>query len=201
MIIGITGGMSTGVSSAARYIARFLHADLISADKLAHELLKDTGSLTKRLVSCFGRGIIGSKGLIDRKKLAARAFSCKTDYRKLCGIAYPVIKARIDEKINSLCEKGRRSIVIDAPMLIESGFYKRCDYIVVVMASLALQIQRCKIKKLSADEALSRIRFQMPLHDKVKRADYIIHNGSSLMDLRRCCRAAGKKIKKQGEGK
>ncbi|MFA5068584.1 MAG: dephospho-CoA kinase [Candidatus Omnitrophota bacterium] len=195
MIIGITGGMSTGVSAAAGYIARFLNADLIRADKVARSLLKRGNPLANRLISYFGRGIIGSDGLIDRRMLAAKVFSCRLGYRKLCGITYPAITADIDNRIKRFYERGRKRIVLDAPMLIESRFYKKCDYIVVVMASLALQIQRCRGKKMSAKEALARIRFQMPLHDKVKRADYIIHNGAGLMDLKARCRIISETIK------
>jgi dephospho-CoA kinase len=196
MIIGVTGGLATGTSSAAKYIAVFLNADIICADKIAHRELRLNKPFMKGLVSYFGSDIMGKRGYIDRKSLAKKAFLNKSAYKKLCNASYPVIKKDIDNRIKKIIKKNEKVIVIDAPMLIESGFYKKCDMIIVVTSSLPLQVQRCEKKNISAKDALSRIGFQTPLYKKVKYADYVIDNSGELTDLRLRCKKISEKIKR-----
>ncbi|TRZ51380.1 MAG: dephospho-CoA kinase [Dehalococcoidia bacterium] len=195
MIIGITGGLATGTSTAARYIASDFNAVVISADKIAHSQLKSNKPFMKKLVLRFGKDIIGKQGSIDRKRLAEKAFSNKSKHKKLCQIAYPIIIADISDRIKKLYRQNLKNIVIDGAMLIESGFYKKCDFIIVVTASLPLQVQRCVEKKILAKNALFRIRFQMPLYKKVKYADYIIDNGGNLRELYDRCKEIIENIK------
>jgi dephospho-CoA kinase len=196
MIIGITGGMSTGTSTAAGYISSCLKAVTISADKIAHKQLVSNKPFIKKLALCFGKDIISRKGSVDRSRLAVKVFSNKSAYKKLCNASYPVIKKDIDNRIKKIIKKNEKVIVIDAPMLIESGFYKKCDMIIVVTSSLPLQVQRCEKKNISAKDALSRIGFQTPLYKKVKYADYVIDNSGELTDLRLRCKKISEKIKR-----
>jgi dephospho-CoA kinase len=195
MIIGITGGLATGVSTAASYIASYIKAGFISADKIAHAQLKRNEKLIDNLVSYFGEDILAKGRFVDRRKLAHKAFSKKSYYRKLCMIAYPVIIVAIDDKIRKLYRQGFENIVVDAPMLIESGFYKKCDCSIVVTSSLSLQVQRCQERKMQVKEVLSRIRFQMPLYKKIRHADYIIDNSGSMQELRSHCGEIARSIK------
>ena len=195
MIIGVTGGLATGTSTAVKCIASYLKAGIISADEIAHSKLKKDKSFIKKLVLCFGRGVIGKQGSIDRKLLAEKAFSKKANYSKLCQISYPVIIADISNRIKKFQEQGSKDMVIDGPMLIESGFYKKCDIIIVVTTSLSLQVQRSAEKRIGPKDALSRISFQMPLHKKVNYADYIIDNSGNLGELRARCREISENVK------
>jgi dephospho-CoA kinase len=196
MIIGVTGGLATGTSTAAGYIASFLKAGIISADNIAHSHIKSNKSFIKKLVLYFGKDIIkGRQDFISRKLLAEKAFSKKTCHKALCEITYPVIIADIENRIKKLSAKGIKNIVIDGPMLIESYFHKKCDFIIVVTAALPLQVQRCEKKKINVKDALSRIKFQMPLCKKVKYADYIIDNSGNLSELRARCKKVSEKIK------
>ena len=73
--------------------------------------------------------------------------------------------------------------MIDGPLLIESGFHKKCDYLVVVKAPLRKQLERAKQSlAITRKEALKRIRLQMPLREKIALADFVIDNGGSLSD-------------------
>jgi dephospho-CoA kinase len=194
MIIGVTGGLATGTTTAAGNIAFYLKAGVISADKIAHTHIKGDKSFIKKVEAYFGKDILGRRGFIDRKLLAKKAFAGKSFHKKLCQIAYPVIIDDINSKIKKLFSRRINNIVIDAPMLIESGFYKKCDIVIVVMSSLSIQVQRCKKKSIQVKDALSRIGFQMPLNEKVKYADYIIDNGGDLKDLRLRCKKISEKI-------
>ncbi len=188
MIIGVTGSLGTGTSTAARYIAADLNAKLIDADKVARSQVSKNTSLIKRIVSNFGKEILDKEGKVDRTKLAEKAFANRHSYKKLCDIIYPVIIAEIDSIREEIYKQGISDFVIDGPVLIESGFYKECDLLIVVTSSLPLQLERAWIKKkIRRKDALSRIRLQMPLHEKVRYADYIIDNNAALAKLRQKC--------------
>jgi len=197
MIIGVTGSLGTGTSTAARYIAKALKAELINADKVAHKLLNGKASVSNRLVLAFGKEIIDKKGVIDRAKLAERAFRKKATLKKLSNIMYPVIITGIDRRIKAIYKKKPSAfIVVDGAVIIESNFYKECDRVVLVASSLSVQLERArKNKKLLHSEALSRIRLQMPLCRKARYADYIIDNGGSLKELKQQCTEITKDLK------
>jgi dephospho-CoA kinase len=194
MIIGVTGGLATGTTTTAEHVATYLKAGIISADKIAHIHIKGDKSFIKKVKAYFGKDIIDKRGFVDTKLLAKKAFSRKSFHKKLCQIAYPVIIDDINSKIKNLSGDSIEYIVIDAPMLIESGFYKKCDIVIVVVSSLSIQLQRCKKKSIQVKDALSRMGFQMPLNKKVTYADYIIDNSGDLQDLRLRCKEISKKI-------
>jgi len=189
MIIGVTGGLGTGTSTVARYLATALKAKLIDADKIARNQVSKNVSLVKQIVSSLGKELLDCKGGINRAKLAEKAFANRYNHKKLCDITYPVILAEIDNIRREIDRKGVYDSVVDAPMLIESGFYKKCDLLVVVTSSLSLQLERAWAKKkISNKDALSRVHLQMNIHKKKKYADYVIDNSSTLAELRGKCR-------------
>ena len=100
MIIGVTGSLATGTSTAARYISSYLKADLIDADKITHTLLRKKSSVGKRIVSAFGKTVLTGNGTIDRAKLAKVAFSKKLNLKRLCDILHPVVIKNIDMIFN-----------------------------------------------------------------------------------------------------
>lgn len=196
MIIGITGGLGTGTSTVAGYVASGLRAKLIDADRIARYQLKHNASLAGRIVSAFGEELLDRKGTIDRRLLAKSVFSSRSRLKSLCSITHPVIIAEIRKRIKKLYSQGFSYVVVDAPLLIESGFYKECDILIVVVSSLSLQLERAlKGKNMGQSEALSRIRFQAPLCRKARYADYVIDNTSTLTGLKLKCRGIVKKIK------
>ena len=189
MIIGVTGGLGTGTSTVARCLASGLKAKLIDADKIARNQVSKNASLVKQIVSGLGKELLDYKGNIDRTKLAKKAFANRYNHKKLCDITYPVIITEIDNIRRENDRIGISDSVVDAPMLIESGFYKKCDLLVVVTSSLALQLERAWVKKkIRNKDALSRVRLQMDIHKKKKYADYVIDNSSTLAELREKCR-------------
>ena len=188
MIIGVTGGLGTGTSTAARFIATDLKVKLIDADKIAHSQLSKNTGLAKQIVLNFGKEILDEGGNIDRAILAKKIFTNKVCYKKLCDIIYPIIITKINNIGEKFYEQGIFDYIVDGPVLIESGFYKECDLLIVVTSSLSLQLERAwSKKKMRHKDALSRIRLQMPLHKKVRYADYVIDNSTTLAKLRQKC--------------
>jgi len=198
MMIGVTGGLATGTSTAAGYLAEGLNATLIDADKLAHSLLQTDKAVIGAIVGKFGRSVLKKNKAVDRQRLADKAFADKGSLKKLCDIVHPKVIDRI-RKLSGKARRGGSSclVVLDAPVLIESGFYKECDLIVVVIASLGLQLERARaFKDIDIDDALSRIKCQMPLFKKAGYADYIIDNGSDLSELKKKCEKIADEIRK-----
>jgi len=197
MIIGVTGGLATGTSSASEYIRSYLKGYIIDADKVSHLVLRKNSPAYKKVVLSFGRTILKKGGVIDRSKLARKVFSNKKSLKELSAIVHPVVISRIADTIGNIYRKKPSAfIIVDGSVLIESGFYRRCDRVTVIVSSLMSQFERIRnYKSLSIKDALLRIGFQLPLHKKVRYADYIIDNSGSLADLRRKCKRAAEEMK------
>ena len=169
MRVGLTGGFGTGKSTVARHF-RKLGAHVIDADRLAHEALRPGVPEYQKILSCFGT--------VDRKKLAQIVFANPRKRKILESIIHPYVFRRIDE-----LEKKKSGIVIlEVPLLFETHFDKKMDSVVVVTASIQTQILR---SSLSKDETRARIKAQMPLSQKMKRADFVIHNDGSLTETKK----------------
>ena len=111
-------------------------------------------------------------------------FDDKESLDRLCGLIHPIVKKEILRKIKE--RKSSGLVVIDAPLLIESGFHKRCDKLIVVKSGLDKQLARSRDGLgLSRAESLKRIKLQMPLKEKISLADFIINNNGSLQQTRK----------------
>jgi dephospho-CoA kinase len=183
IVIGLTGSFGTGKTTVAG-IFKSLGADVIDADLLAHEALSKNSSAYKKVVALFGPSVLGAGGHIDRRALAGVVFKDKRLLNKLCGIVHPLVIARI-RRLFRAATCGR-VIVVDAPLLIESGLHRIVDKLVVVSAPRRDQIARCAAKfGLTEKEVLERIKNQMPLGKKIKMADYVICNDGTKNETKR----------------
>ncbi|MBI5167113.1 MAG: dephospho-CoA kinase [candidate division NC10 bacterium] len=181
LTVGLTGGISSGKTTVARMFAR-LGAMVLDADRMAHELMQPGGSVYKEIVATFGREILNGKGAIDRSKLGALAFGDPEQRKKLDDIVHPVLAARMAEERERIRRSGKaKLLVVEAALLIESGFYRRFDKIILVTAPEEAQIQRLQERShLDREEAFARLRSQMSLEEKIPYAHYLIDNSGSL---------------------
>lgn len=191
MIVGLTGGLATGKTTVAK-IFKELGAEVVDADIIAREIVRKGTEVFDEIVKVFGEGIIGEEGELDRKKLASIIFCDEEAREKLNMITHPPIRKRIVEEIARLKE-SKRIIVLDVPLLIEAGFSDLVDVVVVVSAGEEEQIRRVmKRDGIKREEALLRIRSQLPLQSKLDAADYVIDNSGPLdrtrMEVRRVWR-------------
>ena len=182
LVIGLTGGIASGKSTVAR-LFREKGALILDADHIAHEVTAPGKPALKKVVSYFGPEILNKHGFLNRRRLARVVFNSPSKLKKLNSFIHPgVIKIIMDEVKKW---KGKKVIVIDAPLLIEAGLLRKVDRLVVVSSSRATQLKRLvKRNRISLNEARMRISSQMPLKDKVKLADEVISGEISLKELR-----------------
>ncbi len=186
IIIGLTGGIASGKSTVARMLEE-KGALLLDADFIAREVVLPGKPAWREIRDWLGPSITGPGGAIDRARLGKLIFSDPAARQKLNGIVHP----RVMETFITRTEEIRRRhpdavVVYDVPLLIEAKMDRMVDLVVLVYAAEEIQLARLQSRdKLTAAEALSRLRAQMPLAEKRAYADVIIDNSGSLAETRR----------------
>ena len=195
IVIGVTGGMGTGKTTVSEMFRR-MGAVVIDADEISRRLIYPGKPAWKKIVSVFGKSILRRDYFIDRKILARKVFSDGRQLKKLTGIIHPLVYRAMRERIAKIKRADPSALVVlDAPLLLESGGREHVDRLVVVTAPRGVQLKRaCDKFDIGRSDALRRIRAQMPLKEKVKSADFVIDNGGTLISTERQARAIWKKL-------
>ena len=183
LIVGLTGGIVSGKSTVA-LMFKDLGAKIVDADKLGHSVILPHKPAWEKIVKIFGKDILQNDLTIDREKLGKIVFANQSLLKKLNDITHPEITKIIKKEIDSLKNKTynqKKILIIDAALIYEAKIDRLMDKIIVVYIDEDEQIKRLiKRSNLSKDEALQRIKSQMPMKEKVKMADYVIDNSNSL---------------------
>jgi dephospho-CoA kinase len=174
--IGITGGISTGKSTFVECLRELLpSATFFDADEAAHALL-DQPEMKKEVRREFGARVFSGAGDLNRAKLRAIVFGDATKKRALEQILHP----RIRRQWRAEAKKHRNSpnfFFADIPLLYETSGETLCDRVVVVACPEKVQLDRLgKRMSLKMSEAKQMIKSQMPLEEKIRRADHVIWN-------------------------
>jgi len=179
-VIGITGGISTGKSTFSRALGERLGARLFDADRAARELVDQDPAVRDLLRQAFGGQIFSADGNLNRAALRAIVFSDRAKKRALEQILHP----RIRRQWATEAEESRQSgelFLADIPLLYETDGEVLCDRVVVVACAQAIQLQRLMARtRLSFSAALAMIQSQMPLAQKISRADHVVWNNGPL---------------------
>jgi len=177
LLVGLTGGIATGKSTVDA-VLHALGAVIIDADVLAREVVEPGEPAFAEIAAEFGATVLGPDGRLDRKALGAIVFADPERRRKLEAMTHPRIRERFQGRLDALTAEDFRGLVFfDAPVMIESGNYRNMDRMVVVITDEATQIARLMARDgIDRDEALRKIKSQMPLAEKAKLADYVIDN-------------------------
>jgi dephospho-CoA kinase len=183
-IVALSGGIGTGKSTVAAML-RELGAVVIDADALVREV-QEPGSLAiDEIVEAFGPGIVRQGGELDREKLGALVFRDPEARKRLEAIVHPRVRALMARRIQEAQASGATLIVLDIPLLFEGG-RRGFETTILVYAPEALQIERQVARNgYGRDEALRRVRAQMPIEEKRKLADFVVDNSGSLEETRR----------------
>ncbi|MBN2198819.1 MAG: dephospho-CoA kinase [Candidatus Aminicenantes bacterium] len=186
LIVALTGGIASGKSVVARFL-RERGCAVHSADETAHELLAAGEPAWKAVVSHFGEGVLKSDGTIDRRKLGAVVFAQETERLFLNAVLHPLVMEKKREAVARLKKEGRHKIFVsEAALAIESGFASFYDKVIVVFCPPEIQEERLMIRDgIDFEEARRKIRSQMPVEDKKRRADYLIDSSGSLAETER----------------
>ena len=207
MVVGITGGTAAGKTAVAQIMGS-LGATVVDADQIGRAVVERRPEVLQQLVDAFGRGILTPEGTLDRRGLGRMAFSSPSKRNKLNAIVHPHLLAALKAQVErALCVNPRCWVVVDAALLPEwmsdpssAQLLPSIDATVVVIASEATQTARLVAKGLSRQEALQRIRTQMPLDQVQARTQYALHNEGSLRDLEARVQALWQQLQRDREG-
>ncbi|MCL5284123.1 MAG: dephospho-CoA kinase [Armatimonadetes bacterium] len=177
MVIGVTGGLATGKSTVSAMFGD-LGANVLSADSIAREVLAPNSPMVGQVAEAFGFQLIRADGTLDREQLARIIFSDSDARYRLNKMMHPPILERLRRQIEeSLADNPDRHVVVEVPLLFELGMGNWFDKIVVVTCSERAEIARLFWRDgLNELEARMRIATQLPLAEKVRRADFVVHN-------------------------
>lgn len=175
ILIGLTGGVATGKSTVAKMFKK-CGATVIDADKLAREVVQPGKPAWREIVRRFGKTVLHSDQTINRQMLGQIIFQNRAKRRQLERIIHPRVAREQARLTRQAARKDAKAIVIyDVPLLFEAGIHTRVDKTVVVTADRETQIARLKERNgLTRAEACRRIRSQMPLVLKRRRADHVL---------------------------
>ncbi len=180
MLIGLTGSVATGKTTAAK-LFKELGCYVINADELAHAAYKPHSKAYKKIVEAFSENILKEDGTIDREKLRKIVLNDKDKLRLLESIVHPEVERLRKETISQITKKDRDAIIVyEVPLLFEKNLQDLFDYTVVVYASADQQIERLTGQRnMDRKEAEKLINLQMPISEKAKLADFVLYNTSS----------------------
>ena len=176
--IGITGPSGSGKSTLCDYLAA-RGIPTINADTVYHSMLVKDSPCTLALANEFGADILSPEGTPDRKRLGAIVFSSEERLEKLNEIVLKFVIDEINQMISVLEAEGHKSVMLDAPTLIESGFNKECDAVVSILAPISDRVCRiCARDGITEEAALLRVKAQKPDEFYKKHSDMVIVNDS-----------------------
>jgi len=179
VIIGLTGGVACGKSIAAAYFIKY-GATVIDADKISKEV-SESKQVIDEICMQFGNEVLNN-GKLERKKLAKIVFGDKEKLEKLNNIMHPFIIEKIKAEIEK--NRGKKLVIVDIPLLYEVGFEKYLDKVIVISAPFEIQLSRLLARdSRDYETAVAMIKAQMPLFEKIKKADIVIENGGTKEEL------------------
>lgn len=185
LLIGLTGGVASGKSTVAK-LFKDCGAVVIDADALARQVVQPGKPAWRDIIRLYGKQVVEADRTLNRPALAHIVFRDPRKLRALSRIIHPRVAREQSRLTRDLAKKDPNvMIVYDVPLLFEAGVEKRVDRIIVVVADRETQITRLQRRNhLTRAEALRRIRSQLPLAQKSKRADYLLEGTLPLPKLR-----------------
>jgi dephospho-CoA kinase len=181
--IGLSGGIGTGKSEVARLLGE-RGAVVLRADDAARELVEPGTDVFRALVAEFGESIVAADGTLDRRRLAGLAFGSGPGLARLNEIVHPPLVQALILRLEEIeRERARGVVVVEAALLTEWDVLDLFDLILVVRAPLEARIERLARGGLTRDEALARMRAQLPEESVLETADTVVENDGPLSRL------------------
>lgn len=183
--VGLTGGIGSGKSTVADLL-RARDVPVLEMDPLGHELLEPGQPAYDEVVREFGHEILAPGGAVDRSKLAAVVFADAAKRERLNSILHPRIIEVVQGWFSALDRTGKPPFaVVEAALIIEAGYHKSLDRLIVCWSEPEQQLARLIERGLTRDQARQRIAAQMPVNEKRKLGDYVLDCSGTLAETER----------------
>lgn len=181
LIVGLTGGMGCGKSTAAALFAE-LGFRRLDADRTVHDVLLPSAEVVEAIRGKFGPGVLDAAGGVDRAKLGAVVFGDAAALAWLEDLLHPRLRAHWD---GIYATAHHEKFVVEVPLLFEKQLQNRFDFTVCVTTSSDLQLRRLEQRGVSPEIARQRLAKQLPLARKCELADFVLLNDGTLEFLRK----------------
>ncbi len=196
IIVGITGVLGTGKSTLSGML-RDKGLPVIDIDELGRQASRSPEVVTA-VEKAFGSAFV-KNGSIDRDAMKELVFINPQALKTIEGIIHPVVRGEMCRAVTAFSVSGAKTVIIDHPLLFETGLDKKCNRVVVVSAQIETMRERLKKRGVTEDDMERRLRFQIPLAEKERRADFVVRNDGSIGDLQGECRKLETKIREWEE--
>ena len=195
IIFGLTGSIGMGKSTAANML-KILGVPVHDSDVAVHAALKPRGAAFEEVAVTFPGAWDKKNRIIDRKALGDIVFHDKVQMKRLEAILHPIAAASQKKFIMEMRAKGKKAVVLEIPLLFETGAESRVDYTICVTSPLAIQKRRVMARKNMTEEKFRNIvASQMPDAEKQARADFVVQTGmgyaTTFRELRKVLKKAG----------
>ncbi|MBU9888909.1 MAG: dephospho-CoA kinase [Candidatus Omnitrophica bacterium] len=181
LVVGLTGGFGAGKSSVAQFFRKF-GAEVLDADKIAHDALKRGSPVFDRVAELFEAALEKNGKKLNREKIAEEIFANRKKRAMLEALVHPYVHDRLKEKIRA---SERKIILVEVPLLFEAGYQDLCDKVLVVKCNHQAKQKRLGKKGFAPEEVRARERAQMAEALKAQKADFILDNSNSIYQTRR----------------
>jgi len=197
LVLGLTGSIGMGKTTAANMLRR-MGLPLHDADRAVHRLLATGGAAVTAVEAAFP-GVV-SDGATDREQLAAQVFEDRAALKRLEGILHPAVRRTAHAFLGRQARAGRPLVVLDIPLLFETGGEALCNAVVVVAAPPFVQHARVMARRgMTPARFQAILAKQMPNREKRRRADFVVHTGLSKAATLRQLRAIVTLLRRQPE--
>ena len=183
IVIGLTGGIASGKSTAARHLAK-RGAVVIDADRLGHRAYEPSRPAFAAVVAAFGEDVVGADGEIDRKALGGKVFGDPEQLTRLTDIVWPEILAMAKEEIAEAEARGAGVVVLEAAVLLEANWQKEVDEVWVVVVGPSTAVERAAARDgVDAEAVQARIDAQLSNAERIAQADAVIDNSGTETEM------------------
>lgn len=180
-IIGLTGGIATGKTTVANYLADAYNLPILDADIYAREAVAVNSPLLQQIVKHYGEKILLADGSLNREKLGEIIFNNQEERLWIDNLIHPYVSDRLYIGTKEISVK---TLVLVVPLLFEAGMTNLVTEIWVVTSSEQQQLERLMQRnQLTLEQAQARISSQMPLTEKSQKADIVLDNSSNIEEL------------------
>ncbi len=183
--VAVTGSAGSGKSIVCNRLGE-LGISIISTDRLARDVVTPNSPVLTAIVNHFGKKVLTSEGRLNRERLRKIIIKDAVQRNNLERLIHPEIMKRVALEMDKIEKKGVPLVVVEIPLLFESGWEKHFDVVVMVSADDKRKIERImKRDRVPSDEAKALLCSQLPDAEKVKHSDFVILNDGTIEQLTR----------------